>query len=101
MSHTGSCWNRKSPIDAADHYCRHCGHGQGRFLQWYYRPAWIAVLTVTVLGPLSLFLVWRTPGLGRTARWIATVVIVGVTVYLGQQLWQTLHALRSLLMSAP
>jgi hypothetical protein len=57
------------------------------------------VLTVTALGPLSLLLVWRTPRLGRTGRWMATVVIVGVTVYLGQQLWQTLRMLHSLLSS--
>jgi len=101
MSHAESCWHCKHPLDAADRYCRHCGHGQGCFLQWYYRPVWIAVLTLTALGPLSLFLVWRTPRLGRTARWIATVVIVGVTVYVGRQLWQTVHALRNLLISVP
>ena len=57
------------------------------------------VLTVTALGPLSVFLVWRTPRLGRTGRWIATLVIVGVTVYLGHQLWQTLRVLHRLLES--
>jgi hypothetical protein len=55
------------------------------------------VLTVTALGPLSLFLVWRTPQLSRVGRCIATVVIVGVTVYLGHQLWQTLRVLHTLL----
>ena len=99
MSHAESCWSCRRPIDKADHYCRHCGNGQGHCLQWYYRPAWILVLTVTALGPLSLLLVWRTPRLGRTGRWMATVVIVGVTVYLGQQLWQTLRMLHSLLSS--
>ena len=57
------------------------------------------VLTITALGPLSLCLVWRTPRLSRTGRWIATVVIVGVTVYLGYRLWQVLLALHSLLLS--
>lgn len=71
----------------------------GRFLQWYYRPVWIMVLTVMALGPLSLLLVWRTPRLGRTGRWIATVVILGVTAYLGYQLWQTLRMVHSLLFS--
>jgi hypothetical protein len=56
------------------------------------------VLTVTALGPLSLFLVWRTPRLGQASRWIATVVIMGVTVYLGHQLWQVLRVLHSLLL---
>ena len=55
------------------------------------------VLTVTALGPFSLFLLWRTPRLGWAGRWIATVVVVGVTVYLGHQLWQTLRVLHRLL----
>jgi hypothetical protein len=99
MSHAERCWSYTHPLDAADRYCRHCGNGQGRFLQWYYRPVWIMVLTVTVLGPLSLVLVWRTPRLGRTGRWIATVLIVGLTVFLGNQLWQAFRALYSLLIS--
>jgi hypothetical protein len=97
MSHAEHCWSCAHPLDAADRYCRQCGNGQGRFLQWYYRPVWIMVLTVTALGPFSLFLVWHTPRLGRAGRWIATVVIVGVTVYLGHQLWQTLRVLHRLL----
>jgi hypothetical protein len=97
MSHAEHCWSCAHPLDAADCYCRQCGNGQGRFLQWYYRPVWIMVLTVTALGPFSLFLVWRTPRLGWAGRWIATVVIVGVTVYLGHQLWQTLRVLHRLL----
>jgi hypothetical protein len=99
MSHADLCWSCTHPVDAADHYCRYCGNGQGRFLQWYYRPVWIMVLTVTALGPLSLFLVWRTPRLSQTGRWIATVLIVGVTVYLGYHLWQALRVLHSLLLS--
>jgi len=97
MSPAECCWNCQRPLDAADHYCRHCGNGQGHFLQWYYQPVWIMVLTVTALGPLSLLLVWRTPQLGRTGRWIATVVVVGMSAYLGHQLWQTLRALHGML----
>ena len=99
MNQTGSCWHCNSPLDATDRYCRSCGSGQGHFLQWYYQPVWIAVLTVTALGPLSLLLVWHTPRLSRTGRWVATVLIVGVSVYLGHQLWQTLRVLHSLLLS--
>jgi hypothetical protein len=99
MSHAKHCWSCAHPLDAADRYCRHGGNGQGRFLPWYYRPVWMMVLTVTALGPLSLVLVWRTPRLSRTGRWIATVVMVGVTVYLGHQLWQALRVLHSLLLS--
>jgi hypothetical protein len=96
MNHAEHCWSCNHPLDATDRYCCHCGNGQGRFLQWYYQPVWIMVLTVTALGPLSLLLVWRTPRLSCTGRWFATVLIVGVTVYLGYQLWQVLHVLHSL-----
>jgi hypothetical protein len=97
MSHVECCWHCNHSLDAGDRYCRHCGNGPGRFLQWYYQPVWILVLAVTALGPLSLVLVWRTPRLGRTDRWLAAVVIMGLTVYLGQQLWQLFHVLHSLL----
>jgi len=46
-----------------------------------------------------LLFVWRTPRLGRPSKWIATLLIVGGTVYLGHQLWQMLQAVRSLLRS--
>jgi hypothetical protein len=82
MSPVEHCWSCAHPLAAADCYCRHCGNGQGRFLQWYDRPVWIMVLTVTTRGPMSLLLVWRTLQLGRVGRWVATVTIVGVTVYL-------------------
>jgi hypothetical protein len=101
MNHAESCWSCKHALDTADRYCRHRGNGQGRFLQWYYQPVRIMVLTVTALGPLSLFLVWRTPRLGRTGRWMATGVIVGVTAYLCPHLWQVLRVLHSLLLSLP
>ena len=99
MNHAEHCWSCAHPLDAADRYCRQCGNGQGRFLQWYYRPVWIMVLTVTARGPLSLLLVWRTPRLGRVGRWLATIVVVGVTVYLSHQLWQALRLLHNLLLA--
>ena len=99
MSQAGNCWSCTHPLDATDRYCRYCGNGQGRFLQWYDRPVWIMVLTVTALGPLSPILAWRTPRLSRTGRWIAMVLIVSATVYLGHQLWQALRILHNLLQS--
>jgi hypothetical protein len=99
MTEIGNCWSCKHPLETTDRYCRHCGNGQGCFLQWYYQPVWIMVLTVTALGPLTLFLVWHTPRLSRAGRWIATVLIVGVTVYLGHQFWQALRVLSNLLLS--
>jgi hypothetical protein len=99
MSHAGHGWIGTHPLETADRYCRHGGNSQGRCLPWYDQPVWIMVLTVTALGPLSLVLVWRTPRLGRTGRWMASVVIVGGTAYLGHQLWQVLRVVHRLLLS--
>lgn len=82
-----SCWSCGATLDDGDRFCRRCGEGQGDSLQWYYRPLWIAVLTLTVLGPLSVFLVWRTPRLGRGGRLAWTVVILGATALLIGELW--------------
>jgi hypothetical protein len=91
------CWSCELTIDRDDHYCRHCGQGQGAFVAWYYRPLWIVLLGLTVLGPFALPLVWRTPQLGRTAKWIATVVVVGVSAYLGWEFIVTLREVGRLL----
>jgi hypothetical protein len=80
------CWNCDHPVAPDDRYCAYCAQGQGAFLRWYYRPFWIAVLALTALGPFVLPLVWRTPRLDRTAKWIATLLVLGLTAYIGWQL---------------
>jgi len=80
------CWSCGHATDRDDRYCRRCGQGQGAFLAWYYRPLWIVVLALTVLGPFVLPLVWRTPSLERTAKWIASLIILGITCYVGWEL---------------
>lgn len=88
-----SCWSCGHRIDASDHYCRACGQGQGDYLPWYYHPLWIALLTVTALGPFTLPLVWRTPRLDRSGKWVASVAIVAVTAWVG---WQFMIAIREI-----
>ena len=82
----GRCWSCDHAVELEDRYCGYCGQGQGAFLGWYYRPLWIVVLALTALGPLALPLVWRTPRLDRTAKWIASLAIVGLFGYVGWQL---------------
>jgi hypothetical protein len=86
-----SCWSCHRPLAANDHYCGTCGQGQGAFLAWQYRPLWIFVLAFTALGPLALPLVWRTPRFDRATKWMVTVVLVVITVYVG---WQLLITVR-------
>ena len=54
---------------------------------WYYKPVGIVVLTLFVLGPLSLPLVWRSPVISPRGRWIGTALIVAFTVALIWQVW--------------
>lgn len=60
-----------------------------RDVAWYYKPIWIAVLAVLVLGPLALPLAWRSPALSSAGRRIATALILAYTVLL---VWQTIVA---------
>ena len=77
----GRCWNCGRDVAADDRYCRRCGEGQGAYLSWYYRPLWIAILTVTAMGPFVLPLLWRTPLLSRTAKWVFSAVVILISAY--------------------
>lgn len=94
------CWSCGGILDAADHYCRHCGQGQGAFLTWYYRPIWIALLALTGLGPFALPLVWRTPRLDRLGKWIATIAILAVSAYVAWEFMITLREIGQLFTDA-
>jgi hypothetical protein len=91
------CWYCAHPIAPDDRYCAHCAQGQGAHLQWYYRPLWIAVLAMTVLGPFVLPIVWRTPRLDRTGKTIATLLVLAITAYVGWQLWSAVQNLETVL----
>lgn len=90
---SGRCWRCDHAIDPSDRYCRSCGQGQGASLAWYYRPLWIAVLALTALGPFALLLVWRTPQLDRTSKWIASLALIGFFFYVGWQFMVGMHEL--------
>ena len=75
-------------IDAIDNYCRHCGRPQRRMPSWYDRPAWIVLLTLFVLGPLALILVWRSPIMGRLEKWFLAIFILAYTGLLIHGCWQ-------------
>ena len=68
-------------IEAADKFCPHCGHRQDPGDAWYYHPVWILVLAFVVLGPLALFLVWKSPKMGRTWKILMAVLILAYTGY--------------------
>ncbi|MCP4643929.1 MAG: hypothetical protein GY851_26030 [bacterium] len=69
------CEKCKRPIDEADSFCKHCGAHQTRRELWYQSPIAILVLAFTVLGPLAIPLVWRSPQMGTKAKTWCTVAI--------------------------
>ena len=74
-----ACWACRRAVDAGDPYCRWCGKRQQTDDHWYFRPLWIVVMTLTVAGPFTLPLVWRSPSFSRKERWWLTVFILGIT----------------------
>jgi len=68
---------------------------------WYYKPVGIVLLTLFVLGPLSLPLVWRSPVISPRGRWIGTALIVLFTVALIWQVWVAVKLTLSLMQPQP
>jgi hypothetical protein len=60
-------------------------------IHWYYKPVAIALLTIFVLGPLALPLVWRTPVLSSRGKAIVTLLILGYTALLCWEVWVTVQ----------
>lgn len=78
-------------LDGAWHYCPQCGAAQSpearererrRRARWYFKPLWIIVLTVTIMGPLTLPLVWKSPEMSRRTKTVLTVFISLFTLFL-------------------
>lgn len=69
-----------------------------RAIPWYYRPLGIALLTLLVLGPLGLPLIWRSPALDVRRKWVASVLVLAYTAVL---VWQVVEALRQALAQLP
>jgi hypothetical protein len=90
------CWHCGRAVDGSDRFCRGCGEGQGAALAWYYRPLWIAVLALTALGPFAVVLIMRTPRLGRAAKWLASLALVGISAYVVWELRAALDAMLEL-----
>ena len=71
-----------------DRYCSQCGYRRDAPVPWYYRPLWIVVLTVTVLGPFSIVLVLKSPLISRKNRIVFSVAIALGTLWFCYYLYQ-------------
>lgn len=71
-------------LGPGDRFCSRCGRrrgrGAGRADDRFYRPGWILLLSLTILGPLALGLVWRSPHLTRRGKAGMSAVIIVYSV---------------------
>jgi TM2 domain-containing membrane protein YozV len=51
----------------------------GQTAEFYYRKAYVVAMLLLV-GPLALPLLWQSPNFSAAARWIWTVIVVGVAL---------------------
>jgi hypothetical protein len=78
------CWACTETIDILDKFCRHCGKPQeDGDLPWYYQPKWILILTITVIGPGSLPLIWKSPKFDTKTKWITSILVIIISILLG------------------
>lgn len=54
---------------------------------WYYEPLWIVVLSIAILGPLTLPFIWKSPKLTRPAKWVFTFFHIIYAALLVYVLW--------------
>ena len=77
-----ACRKCGKSIDAASVFCPHCGTRQAEGQAWYHHPVWILVLAFAVLGPIALFLVWKSHRISRAGKVFMAVLILAYTGYL-------------------
>lgn len=73
------CFGCARPIDARYEFCPHCGRAQGGRDAWYYHPVWILFLALVAIGPLALFLVWKSRKMNRAAKIVMAAAILVYT----------------------
>ena len=81
------CPKCRRPVDETDNYCRACGRSLQPGTGFLYSHSGIILLAL-VLGPLALPMVWTSKIIGTAAKWIYTVVLLAMGVYLAVAFYQ-------------
>jgi len=63
--------------------CKHCGEFFKKQTRWYYQPVGMVILFLAV-GPLALPVVWLNPNISKKSKIITTVIVVILSVLLGE-----------------
>ena len=69
------------PCDETDNFCRRCGKSLKPGSGFFCSHTGIILLTL-VLGPFALPAVWSSKIIGLTAKWVYTVILVLIGLYL-------------------
>jgi len=76
--------------------CRYCGEmleGKPAEPKWYRKTSWIVIAFLCV-GPLVLPLVWVNPRYSPKKKIVLTILVVGISWYLGSAFIHSLSSLK-------
>ena len=91
-----NCPRCKHPVQEADCYCSHCGKTLKPRMGFWYDHGGILLLTLCV-GPFALICVWLSRKISPLAKWLWTIGIICVSVYLVYSLYKTAVLLKEML----
>ena len=76
-----TCPRCHNPIEETDNYCRFCGRSLKPGTGFLHSHSGIILLAL-VLGPFALPAVWTSKIISSAAKWIYTVLLLAMGVYL-------------------
>lgn len=88
------CSRCHAEIRETDNYCHACGKSLKPGRGFLFTHAGIIVMAL-VLGPLALPFVWMSKAISLTAKFLYTVVLLLLGVYLVYTLWQAVTLIQS------
>jgi len=93
--HEAICRRCRAVIEATDKYCHSCGASTANLAaptpRWSESPWVVLPLLFLILGPLALPLLWRSRQFTTSWKTILTVLVVGITVIVCFEVWQTVQ----------
>ncbi|WP_428053006.1 hypothetical protein [Candidatus Avelusimicrobium stercoris] len=86
MNEVKTCPHCHNAVDEKDNYCRFCGRSLKPGRGFFYSHSGI-ILAALVLGPFALPLVWLSKIISTPAKWIYTLLLLLLGVYLAVALY--------------
>ena len=86
------CPRCHTPTEETDCYCRHCGKTLQPRMGFWYGHGGILLLTL-IVGPFSLICVWLSHRISLLTKWLWTIGLAFLSVYLCYSLYKVIAAL--------